>query len=727
MQGVDAGSWAEGAGVLTGQVLLSLNDTPVEELQKERFVEMLKSVRPLTLKFAPAETLPSASQADEGSAVLTAVAEPGVARLGFQPDRMPPASPVIVKGVDSGSWAEGAGVLTGQVLLSLNDTPVEELQKERFVEMLKSVRPLTLKFAPAETLPSASQADEGSAVLTAVAEPGVARLGFQPDRMPPASPVIVKGVDSGSWAEGAGVLTGQVLLSLNDTPVEELQKERFVEMLKSVRPLTLKFAPAETLPTASQADEGSAVLTAVAEPGVACLGFQPDRMPPASPVIVKGVDSGSWAEGAGVLTGQVLLSLNDTPVEELQKERFVEMLKSVRPLTLKFAAAETLPTVCQTDEGSAVLTAVAEPGVARLGFQPDRMPPASPVIVKGVDSGSWAEGAGVLTGQVLLSLNDTPVEELQKERFVEMLKSVRPLTLKFAPAETLPSASQADEGSAVLTAVAEPGVARLGFQPDRMPPASPVIVKGVDSGSWAEGAGVLTGQVLLSLNDTPVEELQKERFVEMLKSVRPLTLKFAPAETLPTVCQTDEGSAVLTAVAEPGVARLGFQPDRMPPASPVIVKGVDSGSWAEGAGVLTGQVLLSLNDTPVEELQKERFVEMLKSVRPLTLKFAPAETLPTASQADEGSAVLTAVSPGPEILHESEEQLGPCCSCKEERPGIEMTRNHAAAPQHSDALLSRRGLSWSAWPVRDNLRSIKQSLQEDPTSLAKGCIRIMQG
>ena len=332
---------------------------------------------------------------------------------------------------------------------------------------------------------------------------------------------------------------------------------------------------------------------------------------------MQSVDSAGWAQSAGIRPGYVLQSVDDISVGELDKSRFVEMLKSVRPLTLKFAREDLAD---KTEESSDVLTAVAEPGTARLGFQPDCMPPARKITVKSVDAGGWAESAGIRPGYVLQSVDDVSVGELDKSRFVEMLKSVRPLTLKFAREDL---ADKTEESSDVLTAVAEPGTARLGFQPDCVPPASRITVKSVDAGGWAESAGIRPGYVLQSVDDVSVGELDKCRFVEMLKSVRPLTLKFAREDLAD---KAEESSDVLTAVAEPGTARLGFQPDCVPPASRITVKSVDAGGWAEGAGIRPGYVLQSVDDVSVEQLDKSRFVEMLKSVRPLSLKFDPAKS-----------------------------------------------------------------------------------------------------
>ena len=143
MTSIDAGGWAENAGILTGHILLSVNDIPATTFPKDELVEMLNSVRPLAMTFALEHASPKISAADD---VLIAVAEPGTTRLGFQPDCLPPASRILVKSIDAGGWAESAGILPGHMLVSVNDTPVTKLQQNAFIEMMKSVRPLAMNF-----------------------------------------------------------------------------------------------------------------------------------------------------------------------------------------------------------------------------------------------------------------------------------------------------------------------------------------------------------------------------------------------------------------------------------------------------------------------------------------------------------------------------------------------------------------------------------------------------
>ena len=138
MTSIDAGGWAENAGILPGHILLSVNDILATTLPKDELLEMLNSVRPLAMTFAL-----EMSAADD---VLIAVAEPGTTRLGFQPDCLPPASRILVKSIDAGGWAESVGILPGHMLVSVNDTPVMELQQNAFIEMMTSVRPLAMNF-----------------------------------------------------------------------------------------------------------------------------------------------------------------------------------------------------------------------------------------------------------------------------------------------------------------------------------------------------------------------------------------------------------------------------------------------------------------------------------------------------------------------------------------------------------------------------------------------------
>ena len=694
VKSVDAGGWAEGAGIQAGDALLAVNNIPVAKLQKDNFVGMMTSLRPLQLaleragKSSPEQTKETSKEklTETLKQAFTVEANESVGRLGFKPDSLPPVERMLVKSVDAGGWAEGAGIQAGDALLAVNSIPVAKLQKEDFVGMMTSLRPLQLaleragKSSPEQTKETSKEklTETLKQAFTVEANAGVGRLGFKPDSLPPVEQMLVKSVDAGGWAEGAGIQAGDALLAVNNIPVAKLQKDNFVGMMTSLRPLQLaleragKSSPEQTKETSKEklTETLKQAFTVEANESVGRLGFKPDSLPPVEQMLVKSVDAGGWAEGAGIQAGDALLAVNNIPVAKLQKEDFVGMMTSLRPLQLaleragKSSPEQTKETSKEklTETLKQAFTVEANESVGRLGFKPDSLPPVERMLVKSVDAGGWAEGAGIQAGDALLAVNNIPVAKLQKEDFVGMMTSLRPLQLaleragKSSPEQTRETSKEklTETLKQAFTVEANESVGRLGFKPDSLPPVERMLVKSVDAGGWAEGAGIQAGDALLAVNNIPVAKLQKDDFLGMMTSLRPLQLaleragKSSPEQTKETSKEklTETLKQAFTVEANESVGRLGFKPDSLPPVEQMLVKSVDAGGWAEGAGIQAGDALLAVNNIPVAKLQKEDFVGMMTSLRPLQLTLAHIQVGFQDERATQRCFVLVAAPEG---------------------------------------------------------------------------------
>eukprot|EP00928_Gymnodinium_smaydae_P014066 TRINITY_DN15099_c1_g1_i1.p1 TRINITY_DN15099_c1_g1~~TRINITY_DN15099_c1_g1_i1.p1 ORF type:complete len:2249 (-),score=472.65 TRINITY_DN15099_c1_g1_i1:360-7106(-) len=573
--------------------------------------------------------------ASEGS-TFELEAGPDVGKVGVVFDHTPP-TPMKVKVVHPGTWAEEHGLEVGLSLLAVNGHCVTEISKDQFMQFLKA-RPLRLKFSSASDdagspgradrkLIAMAGADAGT--VEYVAGRGVESLGVSYSSSPPQT-MIVTSVAGGSWAEGRGIQCGQELLEVNGTVVNRLNKDEFDSFVNE-RPVSFKF---KSLSGESEAESVECVVGL----GVGKIGVAFDHTPP-KPMMIKTVHAGTWAEDHHLQVGQELLEVNGVKVVDLTKATFMEFLKE-RPLLFKFKQLDA-----QAPVGSAFEHAPGSPAESdshRLA---------------GVEHEAESEAS------TLKNTQDIPAPAQASEAPAPEPSS------QFAASATKP----AEEVSEFEDVYALQGVAKIGVHFDHSPPHPMKIIE-VHAGTWAEKEGLQVGQELLQVNGLPISELTKGMFMAFLKE-RPVHFQLtkrtkldtavieeslgtpahqpahespdslqaedSPRSTSPTQDRNDSSVAPETAVDRvaqssktsdetqlgteefvvgQGVGKLGIHFDHTPPHPMKIIE-VHEDTWGSQKGLQVGQELLEVNGVKISELNKSTFTSFVKE-RPTVLKFA---------------------------------------------------------------------------------------------------------
>lgn len=219
-----------------------------------------------------------------------------------------------------------------------------------------------------------------------------------------------------------------------------------------------------------------------------------ESLPP-NPALVMSVVPNSWAAGVGIEPGDKLVKLDDTVVENMSSEVFMQSLDELRPVALTFARrCGSTPTVLDTgsDEGKKT---TSESQSNRPHMKPSR---------KSAAHGGKKESSKVEKNDAHKMVFFSGAGRMQHEIFVdEKKKQMQMLTF-------------------VLCSKDGPS----GIVFESIPP-SPVIVKSLVPNSWAAGVGVEPGDELVVIEDTVVEKMSPELFMQSLDGLRPVALTFA--------------------------------------------------------------------------------------------------------------------------------------------------------------------------------------------------------
>jgi len=240
---------------------------------------------------------------------------------------------------------------------------------------------------------------------------------------------------------------------------------------------------------------------------------------------------------------------------------------------------------------------IAGKDVTALGLKPSSAPPSSdPITLREVDEGSWASSAGLKVGMEILSINGMKPQTMSSEEFKAALRG-RPLTIVCAPGTSKLPASKAPpvekptaKQASKTTPADKPPSPRGKATPADKPPSP----------------GKTTGKA------APVDKSPSPRPADKPPSPR---AKATPAAKPPSDPATSDLVVHSIAVAD-NLKSLGcsFTP------SPMHVKLVEQGSWAEKVGIKVGWKLATVNGKDPNEMSKEAFVAAMKG-RPLKIAF----------------------------------------------------------------------------------------------------------
>eukprot|EP00435_Cladocopium_sp_Y103_P006091 s901_g1.t4 len=422
------------------------------------------------------------------------------------------------------------------------------------------------------------------------------------------------------------------------------------------------------------------------------LGLMPTAFAP-DPVEIASVTDGSWAATMGVQQGDILLKINGTPVEAMDKKEMKRAMRE-RPLRLTISR-QTFGTPDESMEDLETFECTAPEGIQDLGLYPSAFPPDA-MIITSVTAGSWAAQQGVEVGDELIEIGQRQVQEMTAKETKRAMRD-RPLHLVFqrvlqdtpsspapTPAAPAPSASASvsastakqrrsqkppadapdmltqtvNEARKSLAAILPEGLNPLaqeakGKSPrgsqqeaaeedgwddddddDWNKPAKPNDKKSAKESKDKKGAKEskdkkAEGKEKKDAKDSKAKqsdktkEKEKEKTEKSKEKDKPKE-KAKEKETKEPKEKAEkekvkEEPQPLTAFAGAMDTRLGFKVDW--PPNPCYVTKVEGGSWAEMSQVEVGHRLDKAGGKDVAKMSKEKLKKLLDETRPLQLAF----------------------------------------------------------------------------------------------------------
>jgi len=160
--------------------------------------------------------------------------------------------------------------------------------------------------------------------------------------------------------------------------------------------------------------------------------------------------------------------------------------------------------------------------------------------------------------------------------------------------------------------------------------ASGALVAGVAQGSAAEHAGIKTGDIIVSINGTPIKSASELRNTIGMQRVGDqveigLLRDGKPLKVAALVAEHSESEAVAAADVHRGLE--GADLADAPEAAGVLVRAVQDGSPAAQAGLHAGDLIVAVGRTPVATLKAFRDVAKSASFLMLNVKRGSAVVL----------------------------------------------------------------------------------------------------
>jgi len=344
---------------------------------------------------------------------------------------------------------------------------------------------------------------------------------------------------------------------------------------------------------------GATVASATSESGVTVLTVQP----------------GSPAAMAGIARGDIILQAGGTAVDtEAALASVLNGDKSGDTLSLQLNHSDAVESVNVTL--GAGVGGGGWLGVTVLGGMNGMKLPSTGAYVASVDMGSPAEMAGLVPGDVILSANGTTLDadhqlaDLLNARSWDDVVSLSVLKPGQTDAKDMRIALTRKSmmnnspwlGLNVIAAGSEQGMTAM------TPPSAGALVTGVDQGSPAELVGLVPGDIILSADGVTLDSTHQLDNLINAKSTDDLVALMVqePGQTQATEMRftlarksTMDNTPWLgldLVTAGEGQATVAA----LPPANGEYVVDVAANSPAESAGIVPGDVILSVDGTSLD-------------------------------------------------------------------------------------------------------------------------------
>ena len=208
----------------------------------------------------------------------------------------------------------------------------------------------------------------------------------------------------------------------------------------------------------------------------------------------------------------------------------------------------------------------------------------------------------------------------------------------------------------VFDCTAGPDVKELGVIPSAFAP-DPVQIASVTPDSWAAQQGIEAGDMLLKINGTAVEAMDRKDMKRAMRE-RPLALTMSRLMVFATPEESIADVEVFDRTVPESVQEIGLIPSAFPPAAMVIEK-VLAGTWAANEGIQAGDELVGIGQLQVQNMTTKETKRAMRE-RPLHLVFQRApgthSPAPRSSVSAPPSKVRKSHKPPPDMLTQAANQ-----------------------------------------------------------------------